>query len=209
MQWLIKVVAAPVLAALFFVVPSTAHAAKPNAFTGIPVSSSDGAFTGTMDVLGFQNEGCAVSAIASISGTLHQGGAAQQVSNVIALVPVQLPEAFATACNSGSGSSSSELRGFGGSSALVTPRFSPAQAAACPILDLTLGPLDLNLLGLTVHLNQVVLNIAAQPGNGNLLGNLLCAVANLLNGLNLNILGTALANALVTLLNNLLTGLGL
>lgn len=54
--------------------------------------------------------------------------------------------------------------------------------ASCPILHLVLGPLDLNLLGLTVHLNQVVLDITAVSGPGNLLGNLLCAVANLLNG---------------------------
>lgn len=52
----------------------------------------------------------------------------------------------------------------------------------CQILNLVLGPLDLNLLGLKIHLNQVVLNITAVPGNGNLLGNLLCAIANLLNG---------------------------
>jgi len=52
----------------------------------------------------------------------------------------------------------------------------------CQILNLTLGPLDLNLLGLMVHLNQVVLNITAQSGPGNLLGNLLCAVAHLLDG---------------------------
>ena len=48
--------------------------------------------------------------------------------------------------------------------------------------QLTLGPLDLNLLGLMVHLDQVVLDITAQSGAGNLLGNLLCSVANLLNG---------------------------
>lgn len=53
--------------------------------------------------------------------------------------------------------------------------------ATCQILNLTLGPLDLNLLGLQVHLNQVVLNITAQSGPGNLLGNLLCDVAGLLN----------------------------
>src|SRR4051794_2561191 len=51
----------------------------------------------------------------------------------------------------------------------------------CPILDLTLGPLDLNLLGLLVHLDTVHLNITAQSGPGNLLGNLLCAVAHLLD----------------------------
>ncbi|MFL5680530.1 MAG: hypothetical protein ACJ77B_08010 [Chloroflexota bacterium] len=57
-----------------------------------------------------------------------------------------------------------------------------AAAAACPILNLVLGPLHLNLLGLVVDLNQVVLNITAVPGAGALLGNLLCAVAGLLDG---------------------------
>lgn len=54
-------------------------------------------------------------------------------------------------------------------------------SGSCDILNLVLGPLDLNLLGLEVHLNRVVLDIVAQSGAGNLLGNLLCAVANLLN----------------------------
>ena len=74
----------------------------------------------------------------------------------------------------------------------------------CPILHLTLGPLDLNLLGLTVHLNQVVLDITAISGPGNLLGNLLCAIAGLLNGT-----GTlAQLNQLLAQLNTLLGLLG-
>ena len=56
-----------------------------------------------------------------------------------------------------------------------------AAAAPCPVLNLVLGPLDLNLLGLEVHLSTVLLDIIAQPGAGNLLGNLLCAVAGLLD----------------------------
>jgi hypothetical protein len=68
-----------------------------------------------------------------------------------------------------------------------------AAAATCTILDLTLGPLDLNLLGLRIQLNQVNLLITAVPGAGNLLGNLLCSVANLLNG------GGALSNLLTSL----------
>jgi len=56
-----------------------------------------------------------------------------------------------------------------------------ARAGDCAILHLVLGPLDLNLLGLKVHLDKVVLNIDAAPGAGNLLGNLLCAVAGLLD----------------------------
>src|SRR5688572_3371592 len=47
----------------------------------------------------------------------------------------------------------------------------------CQILDLTLGPLHLDLLGLVIDLNQVHLEITAEQGPGNLLGNLLCAVA--------------------------------
>jgi hypothetical protein len=63
-----------------------------------------------------------------------------------------------------------------------TPRAHVANAAACSVLNLRLGPLNLNLLGLAVHLNRVHLTITAVPGAGNLLGNLLCQVASLLNG---------------------------
>jgi hypothetical protein len=53
--------------------------------------------------------------------------------------------------------------------------------ATCEILHLDLGPLNLDLLGLQIDLSRVVLDITAQSGAGNLLGNLLCGVANLLN----------------------------
>lgn len=53
--------------------------------------------------------------------------------------------------------------------------------ATCDILHLELGPIDLNLLGLVVHVDKIVIDIDAQSGPGNLLGNLLCAIANLLN----------------------------
>jgi hypothetical protein len=56
------------------------------------------------------------------------------------------------------------------------------QQRRCRILHLELGPLDLNLLGLRIQLNRVVLDITAERGPGNLLGNLLCAIAGLLNG---------------------------
>ena len=77
-------------------------------------------------------------------------------------------------------------------------------ATSCPILHLTLGPLDLNLLGLTVHLDRVVLDITAQSGPGNLLGNLLCAVAHQLDATNptaLNLLQlSSLLNRVIALL---------
>jgi hypothetical protein len=64
---------------------------------------------------------------------------------------------------------------------LAIPVATAATTATCDILHLELGPLDLNLLGLVVHLNQIVLDIDAQSGPGNLLGNLLCGVAGLLD----------------------------
>jgi hypothetical protein len=68
--------------------------------------------------------------------------------------------------------------------------------ASCDILHLELGPLDLDLLGLQVHLDKIVLDIDADP-TGGLLGSLLCAVANLLN------IGGPLAD-IVDLLNQIL-----
>ena len=63
----------------------------------------------------------------------------------------------------------------------VTVTQVPTIAATCPILHLDLGPLALDLLGLQVNLSQVVLDIVAESGAGNLLGNLLCSVTGLLD----------------------------
>jgi hypothetical protein len=47
----------------------------------------------------------------------------------------------------------------------------------CSVLDLLLGPLHLNLLGLVVDLNQVHLTVTADP-TGGVLGTLFCGLAN-------------------------------
>ena len=52
---------------------------------------------------------------------------------------------------------------------------SAAAAATCQVLDLVLGPVDLNLLGLMVHLNQIHLSITADP-TGGILGSLFCSL---------------------------------
>ena len=82
----------------------------------------------------------------------------------------------------------------------LTSARAASSAAACDILNLVLGPLDLNILGLRIQLNQVVLDITAVPGAGNLLGNLLCSVAGLLDGTPL----AGLLGQLQTLLNQIL-----
>jgi len=52
----------------------------------------------------------------------------------------------------------------------------------CPILNLRIHAIHLNLLGLKVDTSNICLSITAQSGSGNLLGNLLCGVANGLHG---------------------------
>jgi len=75
----------------------------------------------------------------------------------------------------------------------VGPFVTPAQVIAppegtCEVLTLTLGPIDINLLGLRIQLygdteaDPVTVLIYAVPGEGNLLGNLLCGITRLLDG---------------------------
>jgi hypothetical protein len=86
----------------------------------------------------------------------------------------------------------------------------------CPILNLAVGPLDLNLLGLRVQLNNcatpagpVTVNITAIPSTaatGGLLGDLLCGLTRALPG---NLLGnlTSLMTAQQGTLTQAITGL--
>jgi hypothetical protein len=82
----------------------------------------------------------------------------------------------------------------------ATTSINAALPASCQVLNLVLGPLDVNLLGLVVHLDRVVLNITAVPGAGALLGNLLCAVVGLLDGTGIAGLNAILANLLNAIL---------
>ena len=84
----------------------------------------------------------------------------------------------------------------------------PTEQQNCPVLHLELGPLDLDLLGLRVQLNQVVVDIDAIPEPGNLLGNLLSAVAHLLDGVALGALLEGLLDNVLAALTRLLEGIG-
>jgi len=75
-----------------------------------------------------------------------------------------------------------------------------AATGTCEILQLDLGPLRVNLPGITVDLTAIHLDITAESGSGNLVDNLLCAIADLING------GGTL-NAITGLLNDLLRAL--
>lgn len=139
-----------------------------NPFVDIPVEGVDSAgevvFAGTLDIRKFVASKRKLVALGKISGELTtKNGKTKTVKRAVR-VPVTAINGVALA---------------GGDAAAGRVE---ARQVACDILNLTLGPLDLNLLGLRVQLNQVDLDITAVPGAG-LLGDLLCAVANLLSPL--------------------------
>jgi hypothetical protein len=83
------------------------------------------------------------------------------------------------------------------------PVETPFPGSSDPSLaTLTLNPLNVNLLGVNLQTNQIQVNISAQQGNSDLLGNLLGDTSNLLNVPAVSsVLNNVLANA-VTLLNS-------
>lgn len=52
----------------------------------------------------------------------------------------------------------------------------------CDVLFLNIQPITLNLLGLEVLTSPITIDVNAIPGEGNLLGNLVCSLAGLLDG---------------------------
>ena len=151
-----------------------AAADDPFAFPVSAFSLEQGTFNGTFTVKWFGVENGALVASGVLRGTLvDENGVFTSIYRTTT-IPVDL---------------SASSRGVGGQ--------------VCDILHLELGPLDLDLLGLVVHLDKIVLDIDAEPGSGNLLGNLLCAIVGLLDGSNLGQLAVLL-NKLISVLGGLI-----
>jgi hypothetical protein len=75
------------------------------------------------------------------------------------------------------------------------------QEEGCQILHLELGPIFLDVLGLQLTTSEIVIDLTAVSGPGNLLGNLLCALVGLLDQTPLDL---GLINQLLAVINNLL-----
>ena len=161
------------LAAMFIAGPAQAQGTPTPSLTktvAIAGKAKNGkAFKGTFTIDRFKSVGNKTYAVGTLKGKLNS----RKVTRHNVSIPATLGPAP------------------GGARAAQLPQ------AACKVLSLVLGPLDLNLLGLRVQLNQVNLLITAIPGGG-LLGDLLCSVTNLLNPTGL------LGNQLAAVLNSIL-----
>ena len=158
-------------------------------------------FKGTFHATSFDVVNGALMATGDVQGWIVGKGRPQRVA--AQQVTTQVLGGNGTDLTGASSAMRTTASSFSSTPKATTAGFVPA-AASCPILHLDLGPLNLDVLGLQVHLNQVVLDIVAQSGAGNLLGNLLCTVAGLLDGSPLS----GLLGQLSTLLNQILGVLG-
>ena len=148
-------------------------------------TSKGATFAGKYRVTKFVTRNGHLKAVGHLSGTLtKKSGATKAVSERVRM-PVNM----------------SATRAANTTSALpTTSSTASTSAVSCDVLHLVLGPLDLDLLGLVVHLDKVVLDITAVPGAGALLGNLLCAVVGLLDGTGIGGLSGILTNLLNAIL---------
>jgi len=148
-------------------------------------TSKGATFAGKYRVTKFVTRNGHLKAVGHLSGTLtKKSGATRAVSERVRM-PVNM----------------SATRAANTTSALpTTSSTASTSAVSCDVLHLVLGPLDLDLLGLVVHLDKVVLDITAVPGAGALLGNLLCAVVGLLDGTGIGGLSGILTNLLNAIL---------
>ena len=177
--------------ALLLIMPLNVAAAKDKDPRGLSVpvagtftdqAGGVGKFTGTLTISRFAVVNNRIHVIGVITGDLTDSS-----GNVIAtgLQLVSLPVTLAsgpTAPARAAGRPAEQPKSYfikaGGAPATAAP---PAQLS-CEILRLSIGAINLDLLGLQVSLSPVLLVITAVPGAGNLLGNLLCAIAGLLDG---------------------------
>lgn len=128
--------------------------------------------------------------VCAIANLLNGGGSAVSIAGLLNELLMLLHQVLGSLTFSFAASGSQLVLNLSRSGSLVAT--APATVTAtCPVLNLTLGPLHLNLLGLVVDLSQVNLTITAQQANGNLVGNLVCAIANLLNGPSPNLAAVA------------------
>jgi hypothetical protein len=186
------------LVSAFTLAPIAVGAQGTNVLKNVPVTGTleDGStFRGKLTVTEFgYNEATGLWVSGFLKGNVSKSGEAgvTHVKQAFTQVDATLNEAAASA-----GGASNGMQALA-----VTP-----QQVSCDILTLDLGPLHLDLLGLVVDLSEIHLDITAVPGAGNLLGNLLCAVAGLLDpgGLLDELIGnlTDLLD-LLTAINNLL-----
>jgi hypothetical protein len=161
-----------------------------------------GEFKGTISISRFAQDGNRIVAVGFISGVLSRGS--RTLGTVVAgdkVWPVTV-RFGGQVLTSGPASRTGELVHAVWSPQRAAGRYLLVQAETCPVLNVALGPLNVDLLGFQVALGAVTLDLTAVMGTP--LGDLVCQVENLL----VNVAGlVGLLNDILGLLTGLLGGL--
>jgi hypothetical protein len=182
-------------------------AETPRAVLTLPVTGSfqgGGTFQGTVAINRFEARGDHAVAIGFVSGVLTRGN--RTIGTAVAGEREWRVAVRSDGVVVANGRMSIQAR-----PALIAfapeGRYLPVQAESCQVLDVALGPITVDLLGVQVNLPAIALNINGQIGTP--LGDLLCSATDLLATVAgvVNLLNSILG--LVTgLLGGLLGGLG-
>lgn len=162
--------------------------------------SDGGTFEGTITINRFESRDNNIVALGFARGVLTRSGKTVGTGVAGEVAWPVVVKSGGIAAVSGNGSRSPQLRRA--SSSDMPYGIMLAQATACPVLQIGLGPVDVNLLGARVALNPVGLNVDGEQGTP--LGDLVCSASGLLG----NVAALVnLLNAILGLLTGLLGGL--
>jgi hypothetical protein len=178
---------------------------KPGALTLPTVGrfAKGGEFTGAVSINRFEQRGNQIVAIGFVSGVLSRGGRRLGTAVVGEVAwPVSV-------MSGGQLLASGQARGTGRPTQIAwSPgvgsafRLRPVQAESCQVIDVALGPINVDVLGLQVALSPVMFNLVGVTGTA--LGDLVCEVSDLLGNVAAVV---GVLNNLLSLLTGLLGGL--
>jgi hypothetical protein len=197
-----------VLAAVMSVaaeIPAGAQGPQPSAAVTLPATGAfarGGEFTGTITINRFEQRGNDIVAVGLVRGVLSRGGrtlgsaVAGEVTWPVAVRAGGQLLASAAARKPGTPTPvawSPGARSFG----VVR-----VQAETCQVVDVALGPVNVDVLGFQIALSPITFNLSGVTGTP--LGDLVCAASDLLG----NVAGLVnLLNSVLGLLTGLLGGL--
>ncbi len=130
---------------------------------------------------------CDVSNLLNDGGILGQGGLTGDLLNNLTGALTNILNGALNGTDTSTGILSSLTGGSSGGTAVAQQAMGgnngngQGGSHTCDILNLDVGPLNLDLLGLQVTTSEICLDVYAQRGSGQLLGNLLCGVSHLLD----------------------------
>jgi hypothetical protein len=182
-------------------VPAAAQGTDTQPAVTLPASGTfarGGEFTGTVTINRFEQRAGRIVAVGFVRGALQQGG--RTIGSALAgevSWPVVVRSGGVSSV-SGHGGARPQVMRVALSTAPSAGRILRVQAATCPVLDIMLAPVDVNLLGVDVSISPIAINLQGEAGTP--LGDLVCTASDLIGNV------VALVDLLNTVLE-LVTGL--